>query len=768
MYDALTVDVKDSYAGKPNKPIKLESAVSETSYSNSYPRYKSLKFQWQVEEPVDTWKDVEADNKGRAEYTWSKEPPEGKIFHATLIVNLTTEEGIELSGGDTTEIHLKAGLPTAHPGGPYRGGIYGGNFSPVQLEGDAPGSNQGEDIGEIVEWKWTFKKGDEELETSEVWKPTQAFEKVGEYKASLKVKSEFGKWSKEETTKITVIDGKILGVVKAADLRTPVKDVKLTLTSSHVDKDVLDGIANEDGTLLTAGKGVITTTTNLKGEYAFEHLPLGSYRIVASKVENKIEHEFRENKIATELTLDSPDQLAIDFVDITVYPVGGRIVYDTQLSKGPILVEDVKVIAQPVGGEGEAVEAVPSTKSPDALGQNYHLPLFAGKYLFLAKREGHDIRIKEETPDYDKDTQLTLIERGRTDIDFIDKTKRKITVYVEDSGGYPIKTYQGNPIEVQVGNATDGYLSGTVKEEVEITLYEETVPPGKYTVKLPNVPTAIVKGEKSDKPKREAEVDVTGGDGQVTMVVPVKIELEITSDPPKLIDLPDDVLEELGIKSEDNPEGYMFYFPPDIQKHEYKIKATANGKPVEDFTLKVRDDISQLDPEPASEKTYTNPTTDDAGNVVYTIYAGLPKSTKVDESDPDSYTEDSDGNKLPKVEPKEITFEASKDSYENSDPLTEKVIVLGEVAEGGAMQIVSIPNVNYFVLHDPPGDASYSYLEDSMTIKGVISDMTMKLENGSAFIPPRLIGTIPLKRSILSALRWIPSLTRRRLIDSCF
>merc|ERR1712096_316208 len=48
---------------------------------------------------------------------------------------------------------------------------------------------------------------------------------------------------------------------------------------------------------------------------------------------------------------------------------------------------------------------------------------------------------------------------------------------------------------------------------------------------------------------------------------------------------------------------------------------------------------------------------------------------------------------------------------------------------GSAAEIVAIPNVNYLVLHDPPGDESYSYLDDSMRIKGMLNDVTLRVND---------------------------------------
>jgi len=78
--------------------------------------------------------------------------------------------------------------------------------------------------------------------------------------------------------------------------------------------------------------------------------------------------------------------------------------------------------------------------------------------------------------------------------------------------------------------------------------------------------------------------------------------LKITPAPHLLDSMPTEFLDKIGLTDQGSPKGYMIYFPPDIQTHTYKIKATANDHPVYDFTLKVTDNISQLSTDPASEK----------------------------------------------------------------------------------------------------------------------------------------------------------------------
>ena len=731
VYETLEPDAGGPYVGRPNSPLILSGELDENRYPGAVYEYE-----WRFER-LDGVRRVEGTASGKEVEYQSNAVGTDSTFKTWFSVEVTTAEGLNAAAVDSTVIALEAGKPVAQPGGPYRGGIAGGSFSPVQFLGNDPREQGAEDIGYITDWEWQFGGGEGK---TGVWNPTHAFSEAGTYVCSLKVKSQYGKWSQTASVEVEVIDGQISGYVRAADLRTPVRDVNLTLTSSHVDKSVLGRIAAGDSLIRTTSEGGLSTRTNEDGFYTFDRIPLGSYRLVASKIDGKTVHEFETAVVATELTLDSPVQRAMNFVDLSVYPISGRIVYSIQKNGEDVFVEDAVIKAQPVSSTS-GIESLPSAKSPNSTGTNYSLPLFAGKYLFKAERGGHDIRLVGTHPDdgrespagYDPGSQLVTIEKAATDLDFIDFTERELIVYVEDSGGYPIfANADGDTILVRVAG-DNGFAEGKVWEDGGRTLFRAVVPPGNYTVSLANVPTAV---SKENKGQKVAEVELLGEEVRnVTMVVPVPIALEI-GPPPRLFGGADSFLAELGLDPENNPEGYMVYFPPDPQEHTYTIKATANGYGVSGFTLKVVDNISQVVASPAYEQTYPAPnsryTTDSDENGLYTVKAGLPNRTTVNDSDPDSYLEftladSSTVVKVPRVLPKRITFQASKEGYEDSDIYTEEVIVLGEVPEGSAAEMVAVPNVNYLVLHDPPGDGSYSYLDDAMVLKGVVVDMRATL-----------------------------------------
>jgi len=844
IYNVMEVNPGGPYTARPNEVVQLGGTINK----ESYPGYRSIEYQWSIRDG-ETLIPIDTDSDGYAEYAWSPTGNESDTYHVELTATVVTAEDVRVTGNASASVTVESGKPTAMPGGPYRGGIAGGSFSPIPFEGNHPDFVEADDIGTIVDWQWFFgnpnsgqsglvgefyqyptdKDNLEDIEdyiqnnnvtpevvmrfetvdfpttngdfqhsnnestglkdwffarftgfveiqepgdynfhvntddgfrlqidgktivespggiggqsvihhfdkadsysielvffeqdgdaglmlswtppgeqeavipaerldsggfTRGIWNPTPAYARAGTYPVRLRVQSEFGKWSTAVTTKVQVIDGKITGHVQASDLRTPVKDARLTLTSSHVDPDVLAQIAHLDESLSTTGDGGIQVATDEKGYYAFEHIPLGSYRIAAGLVgEDEDPHEFETAIIATELTLDAPNQLAVDFVDINVFPISGRIVYSIQKNEEDVLVDDVVVEAQAVGTTN-SLKSLPSTKSGDITG-NYSLPLFSGKYLFLANREGRDIRIKPDTTDYDSNTGLVTIDRARTDIDFIDHTTRELTVFVEDSGEYSMP---GREIIVSGNNGQAEGVSDDADGKFVVTLN-----PGKYTV---TVPGGMPKGEDVEK---AAEVDLTGGDTVVTMVIPVKIALHIVSEKPKLLNVTDEkYLEQCGLELEHNPEGYMYYYPPEPQTHIYIIEATANGNPVEDFTLFVTNEISMTTEDPPEEQE--TPVQGTQGE--YEVKVGIPKLDR--NLDP------------PLAAPKSIRFRAEKASYKASDHIEDEVIVLGDVSVGTAAKIISIPTINHLILHDPPGDGSYSYLEDSMTTKGYVWGM---------------------------------------------
>ncbi|MFC1526286.1 FlgD immunoglobulin-like domain containing protein [Candidatus Latescibacterota bacterium] len=105
----------------------------------------------------------------------------------------------------------------------------------------------------------------------------------------------------------------------------------------------------------------------------------------------------------------------------------------------------------------------------------------------------------------------------------------------------------------------------------------------------------------------------------------------------------------------------------------------------------------------------------------YVMTAGLPKTT---EDDP------------PLAAPKSIAFRASREGYEDSDVVTDSVIVLGDIAVGSAAKVVSVPVVNYTVLHDPPGDGSYAFLSDALSVSGIVVGMQMKIDDTEVPVYP--------------------------------
>ena len=130
-----------------------------------------------------------------------------------------------------------------------------------------------------------------------------------------------------------------------------------------------------------------------------------------------------------------------------------------------------------------------------------------------------------------------------------------------------------------------------------------------------------VPGALTDDGDESEDVDLIAGDEAITLTIPVPIELSI-SPAPKLLDVNDDFLAQFGLTPDQNPEGFMFYYPPEPRTHTYTITATADGNPVSDFNLIVVDNVSQFTPDPAQEQAIFVEGTEGE----YTVTAGLPNA----------------------------------------------------------------------------------------------------------------------------------------------
>ncbi|MBI1923098.1 hypothetical protein HYR99_02495 [Candidatus Poribacteria bacterium] len=573
------------------------------------------------------------------------------------------------------------------------------------------------------------------LVESTIYNPTQTYAKAGDYSATLRVKANTGRWSTVKETTISVTDGSIGGTVRAADLRTPVSNVRLTLSSSHVHGGDLSELALPGTGLQLDNVGGIYTLTAVDGNYSFGRLPLGNYRLLAIKVEDDgTVHEFEKAVQLLTLSLNVPDQEVVDFVDLSVFPVGGRIrslPYDLDASNpetpdDDLLAADVVVEAKPISTTS-AVESDPSDSTADATNRNYSLPLFGGKYQFFARHDSRDIRLDPDTPGttllYDTDsggntsaTRIITITGATGNVHFIDYTKRTLTVTVEDSSGFPIQTLadldESDPLynkAIEV-NATLSGKGKTATNAVEAetdtdgnltrTYITYELPPGEYTIKVASdfEGQDIVFRDDEEDPDTLAVTDQVSQESddvaaQQTLTISALFDTTLSNHESELNTgeitpgLKSLFIDE-GITLSDDATVQTLTFPNDDGTGKWMI---TDG----DATYFLQADGDNLHV--------------DYGT--YTVTGGLPA---IDTQDP------------PNVIPKSISFHALKDGYRASDTETDSVIVLGDRLKGTASQIVSIPNINYLVLHDPPGDQSKSYVDDSLTVKGIVSQMSIR------------------------------------------
>ncbi|PIP40680.1 hypothetical protein COX18_05940 [Candidatus Desantisbacteria bacterium CG23_combo_of_CG06-09_8_20_14_all_40_23] len=145
IYEPVKVGAQGPYTGRPEKPVKLKCSFNNMSYPGA-----TYQYEWSVNNGSRVSIN---DNGDEVEYKWSK----NGTYQITAKVIVTTEEGLVISGQSFSHVTIEAGKPTAMPGGPYKGGIFGGNFSPIQFEGNHPNFVEDKDIGHIDTWKWSFE-----------------------------------------------------------------------------------------------------------------------------------------------------------------------------------------------------------------------------------------------------------------------------------------------------------------------------------------------------------------------------------------------------------------------------------------------------------------------------------------------------------------------------------------------------------------------------------------------------------------------------------
>jgi len=100
------------------------------------------------------------DTAGDATYTWTG--THDAVYLAEFSATVVSDELRELpTTSEVISVEIVAGSPIATTGGSYTGGITGGDFSPIQFEGNIDGATEFDTLGDqvtIEEWQWTFDK----------------------------------------------------------------------------------------------------------------------------------------------------------------------------------------------------------------------------------------------------------------------------------------------------------------------------------------------------------------------------------------------------------------------------------------------------------------------------------------------------------------------------------------------------------------------------------------------------------------------------------
>ena len=147
IYDTVQANPGGPYNSRPNRSLTLKGSINTTSYPGA-----TVVYQWKVQQQSSgALVNVTTKSDGSAENTWTVDG----VYNAEFTATVTAQEGLTILGTGTTMVTIESGRPTAMPGGPYRGGIDGGNFTPIPFEGNPPDFVEAEDIGHIVAWEWS-------------------------------------------------------------------------------------------------------------------------------------------------------------------------------------------------------------------------------------------------------------------------------------------------------------------------------------------------------------------------------------------------------------------------------------------------------------------------------------------------------------------------------------------------------------------------------------------------------------------------------------
>ncbi|MDA1192674.1 MAG: LamG domain-containing protein, partial [Candidatus Poribacteria bacterium] len=150
IYPQITVTAND-VTGRPLSSTTLNGSTNSSQFSSGG---SSVSYTWKVDSNGDGVINatvVEDVSQLSSFYEWGIDGD----YPIELTMSVGTFEGAVYTKSDTATAQIASGRPTADAGGPYRGGITGGNDTPIRLLGNTSNPVPSVDIGSLVEWDWT-------------------------------------------------------------------------------------------------------------------------------------------------------------------------------------------------------------------------------------------------------------------------------------------------------------------------------------------------------------------------------------------------------------------------------------------------------------------------------------------------------------------------------------------------------------------------------------------------------------------------------------
>lgn len=469
-------------------------------------------------------------------------------------------------------------------------------------------------------------------------------------------------------------------------------------------------------------------TTNIEGYYEIKNIYYydeAEFDVVPYKEKASGDpHEFSPDSVIRTLDLNANIISNVDFTDNSVFSVGGKVTYPP--SEG----SDCEV---PVEGASIIINNDTLGILTDSIGEWSHSIQEEGIYHFTANYLHHEIEDKYK-PDNDDTIEINV----NTDIDTIDfLDKEEDWIYFKVQDGCEEFIAEKATLKIYSSDTTCFLKDMQVNEGID-SLY---LPSMKYKIELVGLPdnTPNIEAIKNQIFNKLIEVDLTEPQFKdtittevITETIPGKKHYDGNN---KLLYTEPDVITKTTVYDTMHIEvepsaNFIYHSPIDInvsfkdanaeldtcivdvdstktriimqQDSTYVLKFEVTeqngGCPVNEGVLQILDFISDR-----GDTLIEVPI--DSGYATYTVKAGIP-----------NVIGKHDHEKLLYVKPK-VGFLDEEDAKEYW------ILVTGEVF-GESSFITRSPAIPWLTLHDPPGDNSYSYVEEGTQIKSF-----MTLEN---------------------------------------